>query len=136
MIPKLFGVGRLWVLGTPFLATSLVRGTCFSDLAYISAEVSHAAQLSLACIHEKGAVHGDITLANLMLVAEDPQDSGSSGPDTSSMCNYESTGGGGCSDDVQVAPRVMIVDFGRSYVGASREERAKEAERLQRILSA
>ena len=67
VLPTLFGAGRL-SLGTPFVMTSLVKGTPLSDLLEIPLAVRVAARTALARIHALGAAHGDIRLANMLLV--------------------------------------------------------------------
>ena len=67
VLPMLFGAGRL-SLGTPFVMTSLVKGIPLSDLLEIPLAVRVAARTALARIHALGAAHGDIRLANMLLV--------------------------------------------------------------------
>lgn len=117
-IPELYGIGRHH-LGQPFVATSLVRGTCLSSLSYIDEEVMKAAQLALSRVHRLGVLHGDISLENMMLV-----DVGEEG----------STASRGSAGEPR--PRVIIIDLGRSYVGASRERQAREMARLRWLLRA
>lgn len=75
VLPSLFGAGRL-AFGTPFVATSVVRGTRLSDLQTFTPAVCDAARLSLSRIHALGVVHGDIGLDNLMLVVGDSNAAG------------------------------------------------------------
>ena len=143
VIPKLFGIGRHWH-GTPFLATSLVRGTCLSALLPygIPSAVRKAAVLALSRFHREGALHGDVTLNNMIVESQDGDhkagvdaavgvEGGAGG--TGTTAGTES-GGGGPKERPASAARVVILDFGRSSMGASREEMNKEMTRLRRIL--
>ena len=76
VLPNLFGAGRL-AFGTPFVATSVVRGARLSDLQAFTPAVCDAARLSLSRIHALGVAHGDIGLDNLMLVVGDSNATGS-----------------------------------------------------------
>ena len=143
VIPKLFGIGRHWH-GTPFLATSLVRGTCLSALLPygIPSTVRKAAVLSLSRFHREGALHGDITLNNMIVESQDEDhkagvdaavgvEGGAGGTGTTAGTE---NGGGGGPKEAPSAARVVILDFGRSSICASREEMNKEMTRLRRIL--
>ena len=68
MLPILFSAGRL-AFGTPFVATSVVRGARLSELQTFTPAVCDAARMSLSRIHAFGVAHGDIGLDNLLLVA-------------------------------------------------------------------
>jgi serine/threonine protein kinase len=94
-------------------------------LPYIDEEVIKAAQRALSRVHRLGVLHGDISLENMMLV-----EAGEEG----SAANKD--GGGGRVSAEESGPRVMIVDLGRSYAGASCEQLDKEMARLRRLLRA
>ena len=142
VIPKLFGIGRSR-RGTPFLATSLVRGTCLSALLPygIPSAVRKAAVLALSRFHKEGALHGDVTLNNMILESQDDDhkagvvaaaavvEVGAGG--TSSSCVGPRVGG---PKEQPATARVVILDFGRSSIDASREEMNQEITRLRRIL--
>ena len=144
IIPKLFGIGRNQH-GTPFLATSLVRGSCLSDLLPygIPSAVRKAAVLALSRLHKEGALHGDVTLNNMIHESQDEGhkagvvaaaavvEGSAAGTDSSSGAEG---GGGSGPKGQQATARVVILDFGRSSIGASREEMNKEMTRLRRIL--
>ena len=141
VIPKLLGVGRHW-LGTPFLATSLVRGTSLSALLTygIPSAVRKAAVLALSRFHKEGVLHGDVTLNNMILESQyDHHKAGTatvvqgSTGGTGTSAGTESGGCGGPKEEPAKA-HVVIIDFGRSSIGASREEMDQEMTRLRRIL--
>jgi len=145
VIPKLFGIGRSRH-GTPFLATSLVRGTCLSALLPrgIPSAVRKAAVLALSRFHKEGALHGDITLNNMILESQD--DAGYDHNDSAVAAAVVEVGAGGTGASVvgtesggpkeqpATTRRVVILDFGRSSIGASCEEMNQEMTRLRRIL--
>jgi len=142
VIPKLFGIGRSRN-GTPFLATSLVRGTCLSALLPygIPSAVRKAAILALSRFHKEGALHGDITLNNMILESQD--DAGYDHNDGAVAAAVVGAGGTGASvgtessgpkEQPATARRVVILDFGRSSIGASCEKMNQEMTRLRRIL--
>ena len=122
-----------------------MRGTCLSALLPygIPSAVRKAAVLALSRFHREGALHGDVTLNN-MIVESQAEDhkagvdaavgvEGSTGG-TGTTVGTESGGGGGPKERPASAARVVILDFGRSSIGASREEMDKEMTRLRRIL--
>ena len=144
IIPTLFGIGRDRH-GTPFLATSLVRGTSLSALlpCGIPSAVRKAAVLALSRFHKEGALHGDVTLNNMIL--ESQYDSHKAGVVAAAAVVQGSTGGTGTSAGIEsggcggpkeepAKAHVVIIDFGRSSIGASREEMDQEMTRLRRIL--
>ena len=141
VIPKLFGIGRSRH-GTPFLATSLVRGACLSALLPygIPSTVRKAAVLALSRLHKEGALHGDVTLNNMILESQD--DDHQAGVVVATAVDEVSAGGTGSSlvtesggpKEQPSTARVFILDFGRSSIGASREEMNQEITRLRRIL--
>lgn len=124
VIPALFGVGRLW-FGAPFIATSLIRGSCLADLPSPPPPVRRAARAALSCLHAEGVIHGDLTLWNLMVEEQQQQE----GPQQEGRKGEASCRGGEKGDCV-----VVIVDLGRAMVGATLEQRRAEAARLSRLL--
>ena len=155
MLPILFGAGRL-AFGTPFVATSVVRGARLSDLQSFTPAVCDAARMSLSRIHALGVAHGDIGLDNLLLVAggtdaegSDDNPSGSGSPvetfflqplrpalDTTTG-DLGSGSGNGTSSGSPSSHRhtsVVIVDLGRAYVCLEPEELAWEMDKLNRLL--
>ena len=112
VIPQLLGIGELWT-GAQFVATSMVQGCSLSSLPHISTEVKQGAMSALAQVHRAGVVHGDVTLDNFMLAEPDCLE-------------------GSCAS--KSPARVIIIDFARAYMQASREQQAKEAARLRRLL--
>ena len=76
VIPTLLGTGRLPLIGTGFIAISLVDGERLSNVACHDSQrrceaTALAARHALFLIHEKGVAHGDIRLANIILLNED-----------------------------------------------------------------
>ena len=76
VIPTLLGTGRLPLIGTGFIAISLVDGEPLSNVACHDSQrrceaTALAARHALFLIHEKGVAHGDIRLANIILLNED-----------------------------------------------------------------
>ena len=151
-LPTLLGVGML-SLGHAFIATGLVHGTPLSQLLSLAADVRGAAEHALSRIHACGVVHGDIRLANMLLVRRAGRDlatgsSGGSSPglfsgssdcgntDGSSSGGSSSNGGGSglalpCAASTEI---VTFVDLGRAYVDASPGDLAAEKQRLRRLL--
>lgn len=117
--------------------TSLVRGQRLADLTLITPNVRKAAKYALTLFHQQGAAHGDVTLQNLILVSDPPDRIGG----TSQGCSTCSSSAGGRESEVGAVAfesahraRVVIIDLGRAYVGASGDEQSEEMARLCRLL--
>lgn len=120
-----------------------MRGTCLSALLPygIPSAVRKAAILALSRFHKEGALHGDITLNNMILESQD--DAGNDHNDGAVAAAVVGAGGTGASvgtessgpkEQPATARRVVILDFGRSSIGASCEKMNQEMTRLRRIL--
>lgn len=154
VLPRLFGAGRL-AFGTPFVATSVVKGTRLSDMQTFAPAVRDAARASLARIHALGVAHGDIGLDNLLLVLDgrdamgsDDGSSGSGSPvetpslqplrpalnDVSTDISGSSDGTSSVSPHSHQHPSVVILDLGRAYVCSEPEELVWEMGKLNRLL--
>ena len=171
VVPTLVGTGRLPLIGTGFIAISLVDGEPLSNVACHESQrrceaTALAAIQALSLIHERGVAHGDIRLANIILLNEGlaikhPRLSFSSSISSSSLENSGSGGAlaqpsspdsqdskppghsvQGSPEEAEAAgakrsnvPRVMIVDFGRSF-HADCETLCAERDQLDSLLQA
>ena len=149
MLPCLFGVGRL-AFGTPFVATSVVKGTRLSDIETFTPAVRDAALKSLSHIHALGVAHGDIGLDNLLLVVgdtgalgSDDDPSGSGSPVETSSLQLLNTPAGSQSSSDEISsdslpshhrPSVVILDLGRAYVCSEPEVLVWEMDDLKRLM--
>lgn len=139
-IPTLFGRGTL-LLGTPFIATSLVGGRPLSEVGRPPRGARAAAERALAAIHAAGVAHGDVELCNMML-EQLPLASAASSTDTSMAPPVIPSGEGSdpCSGSESAAAaqggawRITFIDLGRAYTGATPHELQQERRGLQRQL--
>lgn len=107
LVPSLLAVGHLWA-GVHFIATSRIDGVPLSSLTCIPEVVAVAAVKSLKTLYTAfpGFVHGDVRLANVLLVSE--------------------------SSDA--APRCMWVDLARSRLDGTQKQREAELRKLKKLL--
>ena len=129
VIPTCLGTGQVPLTGTGLLLMSLVVGRPLSSLsidcldARTRKEVGEAAMQSLTLIHKRGVAHGDIRLANILYL--DKKESRSlKGEDLDSTI----------SPIVATPSRIMILDFGRSFL-AGKKTLQVEMQQLDSLLS-
>lgn len=109
LVPELLGYGHLKA-GVYFLATQYIQSEPLSAMANITPAIAKAALHALQQLQHArpGFLHGDIRLANVLLVGS------AAGGDVDMKC--------------------MMIDFGQSKLNATRKDMQRELKQLKQVL--